>query len=430
MSLADDRTLPPAGGGFLKAISGYPLLIFGVCLLGWTLTNLDQSLFGYAVPGIRREFGKDLSAIGWILSASFLLASLSAVIMGVLADKYGRKRVFVGTLGVSALLVGMHFWVPDFMTLAVLRTVGFAVSIGLAPIVVTYTSEAAPARYRGLMTGFLQCGYPIGWFLAAMIAAPIMATYGWRAIFLPALAVVPIAIVLSRFLPESRRFEETRAAQAASGTAPAKAGAGITAVFAPAYRKRTLCCFTLFFMMGGAYAGTAFYFPSFFNEVRGYSEETATFLVGLSYGIGIVGYLGSSLVGEFVTTRRNTIVIWMWTGALAMCGLIWIPTSYGGDVFWFSLMAAFFYGSNAVMGTFMTEQFPTHIRATGVAISGTLALNVGHILFPLLVAWAVDPLGWEWAFALATVPPLFLGGLAVLAMENRQSGLDIDEVAE
>ena len=414
---------------FTTQMRGYPLLIFCVCLLGWTLTNLDQSLFGYAVPGIRAEFGKGLDDIGWILSASFALASVFAVVMGVLADKYGRKIIFVGTLGASAFLVGLHYWVPDFMTLAVLRTVGFAVSIGLSPIVVTYTSESAPARYRGLVTGFLQCGYPIGWFLAAMIAAPIMAAYGWRAIFLPALAVVPIAIILSRFLPESRRYELSRQATTNSGRPEETWQDRIRSLFAPSMRRRTLGCFTIFFMMGGAYAGTAFYFPSFFNEVRGYSPEVSTRLVGISYGIGIVGYLGSSLVGEFITTRRNTIVIWLWTGALAMCGLIWIPTTYAGDALWFSLMAAFFYGANAVMGTFLTEQFPTHMRATGAAIAGTLGLNVGHIVFPILVAWAVEPLGWEWAFALATVPPLFIGGLAALAMENKASGLDIDETS-
>ena len=415
---------------FATQVRGYPLLIFGVCLLGWTLTNLDQSLFGYAVPGIRAEFGKGLDDIGWILTFSFILASISAIIMGNLADRYGRKVVFVGTLSASALLVGLHFWVPDFITLAVLRTVGFAVSIGIAPIVVTYTSEAAPARYRGLMTGFLQCGYPIGWFTAAMIAAPLMANYGWRAIFLPALVVVPIALSLWRFLPESRRFEETRQARAETQQDTNSFMDRVRALLAPNMRKRTLGCFTIFFMSGGAYAGTAFYFPSFFNEVRGYSAETAIFVVGVSYGIGIVGYIGSSLVGEFITTRRNTIVIWTWLGALAMCGLIWIPTSLTGDIVWFSLMAAFFYGSNAVMGTFLTEQFPTHMRATGVAIAGTFGLNAGHILFPLGVAWAVEPLGWELAFALATVPPLFIGGLAALCMDNVKSGQDIDEALE
>ncbi|MFL2769918.1 MAG: MFS transporter [Rhodospirillaceae bacterium] len=415
---------------FSNQVRGYPLLIFSVCLLGWTLTNLDQSLFGYAVPGIRAEFGKGLDDIGWILTFSFILASISAVIMGALADRFGRKVVFVYTLAASAFLVGLHFWVPDFLTLAVLRTVGFAVSVGLAPIVVTYTSESAPARYRGLMTGFLQCGYPIGWFMAAMIAAPIMANFGWRAIFLPALAVVPIALILSRFLPESRRFTETRQLRTEGPQAANTFVSRVRAMLAPNMRRRTLGCFTIFFMSGGAYAGTAFYFPSFFNEVRGYSAETATFVVGVSYGIGILGYIGSSLVGEFITTRRNTIVIWTWLGAAAMCGLIYIPTSLSGDIFWFSLMAAFFYGSNAVMGTFLTEQFPTHMRATGVAIAGTLGLNAGHILFPLGVAWAIEPLGWKLAFTLATVPPLLIGGVAALCMDNVKSGQDIDRITE
>ena len=163
---------------FAAQMRGYPMLIFVVCLFGWTLTNFDQSMFAYATPGIRREFGKGLDDIGWILTFSFILASIFAIILGSLADRYGRKIIFVWTLGVSALLVGLHYWVPDFMTLAVLRTVGFAVSAGLSPIVITYTSEAAPARYRGLMTGFLQCGFPIGWFTAAIIAAPLLVNYG------------------------------------------------------------------------------------------------------------------------------------------------------------------------------------------------------------------------------------------------------------
>jgi MFS family permease len=70
-------------------------MVFGVCLFGWTLTNLDQSLFSYAVPGIRREFGKGLEQIAWILSVSFALASVSAVMIA--ADIYGRKIIFVGT---------------------------------------------------------------------------------------------------------------------------------------------------------------------------------------------------------------------------------------------------------------------------------------------------------------------------------------------
>jgi hypothetical protein len=40
-------------------------------------------------------------------------------------------------------------------------------------------------------------------------------------------------------------------------------------------RRRSLACIVLFFTFGGAYAGTAFFFATFFTEVRGYSPADA-----------------------------------------------------------------------------------------------------------------------------------------------------------
>ena len=54
----------------------------------------------------------------------------------------------------------------------------------------------------------------------------------------------------------------------------------------------------------------------FLQQVRGYSAEVSTLLVGISYGVGVLGYIGASFVGEFVTTRRNTVVIWTWVGSV------------------------------------------------------------------------------------------------------------------
>ena len=50
-----------------SALAGYPLLIFFACLFGWSLTSMDQSLFGYAIPGIRAEFGAGIVAASWRL---------------------------------------------------------------------------------------------------------------------------------------------------------------------------------------------------------------------------------------------------------------------------------------------------------------------------------------------------------------------------
>ncbi|HSN69990.1 MAG TPA: MFS transporter [Steroidobacteraceae bacterium] len=397
---------------------------FAICLIGWTLTNMDQSLLGYAIPGIVLDFGIGLGAVGNMLAISFLFAAVAVVVIGMLADRYGRRALFVICLASSAAFVGLHALAEDITTLTVLRALGFGLSAGLAPITNTFVVETAPTRWRGVMAGLLQCGYPLGWFVASLFAAPMLASYSWRTMFLFAFAVVPLAFVLGRLLPESERF----ANQVQTPKAALSWRESLAQLFAPGMRRTTIVCFLAFFCHGGAYAGTAFYFPSFYTSVRGYTEAEATTLVGLAYGIGVVGYVTAAFVGEFVTTRRNTIVLWCWIGAAALLGLIWLPTSYLADVFWFSLMATFFYGSAAVMGVYVAELFPTHLRATGAALSGSAALACGFAIFPVLVAALVERYGWQTTFTLAVVPPLVAVGFLALALKNLRSGLDVDEL--
>ena len=90
-------------------LDNYSLKVLVLCLLGWTLANMDKSFFGYAIPSLMTEFEIDLVVIiGTILSVAFILASFSVVLAGFLADRYGRRSMFVFCLSVSALLVGLH----------------------------------------------------------------------------------------------------------------------------------------------------------------------------------------------------------------------------------------------------------------------------------------------------------------------------------
>lgn len=410
----------------LESLRGPPMRVFLVCLLGWTLSNLDQSLMGYAIPGIIREFDVGLDVIGLILSISFVFAAFAVVFLGMLADRLGRRRLFVLVLAVSAGLVGLHAIAMDIVTLTVLRALAFGIAAALAPITAAYVMETSPTRLRGVMMGLLQCGYPLGWFIASLLASPLMAAYGWRAIFLLAFLVVPAALWLGRSLPESDTFLRRQAARQAGDAMPWRAQ--LTELFAPPLRRRTLLCWLAFFSHGCAYAGTAFYFPSFFAEARGYSESAATLLVGIAYGIGVIGYIGAAFIGEYVMTRRNTIILWCWLGSAALLGLIWLPQSYAQDLVWFSVMAMFFYGVSAVLITYATELFPTRVRATGTALAGSSGLVTGFAVAPIVVAAGVGAVGWHLAFTWLVVPPLFMVGVFMLGLDNLRSGVDVDAI--
>jgi MFS family permease len=413
---APDRLVTPWG-------ERWRIIVF--CLVAWTISNLDQSLFGYAIPDILRDFDADLSAIGYILAISFAVAAVLVSFGGWAADRYGRRAVLVALLASSALFVGIQATAETLPTLTFWRALAFGLSGGLASVTAAYIAEAAPPRLRGLLIGVLQCGYPLGWFLASLLAGPLLATHGWRPMFLFGFAVIPLAFLIGWKLPESRHFMETR--RTGQGSGPDRGG--LAELFGPQNRRTAVLCCLIFFAYGSAYAGTAFFFPTYFTQARGYTPSGAAYLVGLSYGIAALGYLGAAFVGEFVTTRRNTTALWSALGAVALVALLWLPRTTMHDKVLFALTTTFFFGVNGVLPTLLTELFPTRIRATAYAVCGSAALSIGFAVYPMVVPAAVAALGWQWALSLAIAPLLLLVSGLTLLLPNLRSGIEVTDLS-
>jgi MFS family permease len=390
----------------IRELRGSAIGVFGACFLAWSLSNMDQSLFSYAIPGILDSFHMSLDAIGLILSIGFGMAVLGAMVTGVLADRYGRRIALALCLGLSGVLVGLQAFAGTAATLGVLRALAFAAGAGLSPITNAYVAESAPPRIRGVMIGFLQCGYPLGWFVASIVVVPLMTHYGWRSIFLVAFLVVPVAAFLYIVLPESRRFTSARNLPLPRSNWRRDCAELLTG----RYRRQTLLCGLAFFAQGG-----------------GYSQPLSAEIVGLSYAIGIVGYIGASLIGEFVLTRRNTSILWCWIGAVAFLAFVWLPHSITQDVIGYGCTAIFFYGAVAIMTTYLLDLFPTRLRATGAA-TGSAFLNIGFAVYPLLVAHCVSLFGWQLAFSITVAPSLFLCGVAMLGLADIPSGHEVADI--
>ncbi len=167
-----------------------------ICLASLSLASMDQALFGYAVPAIREEFEVGLEVIGWIFGLSFAVSGLLIAGIGVLADRIGRKLVLMASIVVSSIFVTLHAVAPNIVVLGILRALGFAAGGSQVPVAGTIVVEESPARYRGVLSGVLQTGYPMGWFLASLMAAPILGRWGWRPMFLIGLVSIPFTIVV------------------------------------------------------------------------------------------------------------------------------------------------------------------------------------------------------------------------------------------
>ena len=122
-------------------------------------------------------------------------------------------------------------------------------------------------------------------------------------------------------------------------------------------------------------------------------------LVGVGNGIAVFGYILAAYIGEFVLTRRTTVIIWTVLGALSFLYLIWFTSEYIETLIAFSVMSMFFYGTAAVKFAYIAETFPTVIRATGLSVCSSLAVNLGIAFGPLLISYSVAMWGWDMAFS-------------------------------
>ena len=403
-----------------REIKGYPLQAFFICLIGASLANMDQALFAYVLTEIMQEFGWTVVERGWYIAITFAIAGASIVGLGVLTDRVGRKKVFQASIVVSSILVTTLRFVPNTLSLLVVRTLGFASGGIQSPVTGTIVVEESPARYRGLLSGVLQIGYPIGFFVASLLAAPIYLRYGWRSIFWIGLVSIPYLFVVSRYLRETGSFLKQAALRADEGDKPR-----IRELFSPELRLKTVLLFFGEFLHVFAY-GSTLLLTAYFREGRGWEGPDAIKLVGISYGVGAIGYILAAIVGEFLITRRNTIIVWSWLGTAAFAVMIWATESWWPTAIAFCLMTIFFYGTTAVKFTFIAENFPARLRATGITFAGSLAVNLGVAFGPLALSYCVEYLSWEMAFTLCGVIPIFASSLFFLALEPIPSGTEID----
>jgi MFS family permease len=405
--------------GILDSLRGPPLRAFLICLVCLTFANLDHSLFAFVLTEISAFYGWSVVERGWYIALTFLIAGVLIIRIGIAADRVGRRRLLLGSMTLAPPLVAALSWAPGTVSLLVLRALGFAAAGAASPIGGTIVLEETPSRLRGLTTGILQVAYPLGWFVASLLVPVVYAAFGWRRVFLIALVGVPLTLLVWYYLREPPAWQ---AAMAERGTQ--RRAAGIGQLFAPEYRYRTLMLLLGQFLQVFAY-GTTILLTAYFRESRGWSADDAIHIVGLSYGIGAVGYVAAAFTGEFLLNRRDVIVVWCLLGAVAFAAMVWLTDRWWPTVIAYGTMTFFFYGATAVIFTFMAENFPAHLRATGLSFSGSFGVNLGIALGPLGLSYGIALLGsWELAFTLFGVVPIALAALSYLGLERVPQACD------
>src|SRR3954449_12542691 len=159
--------------------------------LGWTLDAFDFFIVVFVLTDIGQEFGRSRLAMTSALTLTLAMRPIGALIFGLMADRYGRRLPLMIDLVFFSIVQVLTGFAPNFTTFLILRAL-FGIGMGGEwGVGASLAMEKVPPRLRGLLSGFLQQGYAMGFLLASVANIFLFHRFGWRPLFflggLPAL---------------------------------------------------------------------------------------------------------------------------------------------------------------------------------------------------------------------------------------------------
>lgn len=161
--------------------------------VGYALDGMDMMLLGFCLPMIMAYFSLTGTEAGTLNAITLLGAVLGGIIFGIMADKYGRVKIFSWTILIFSFFTGLCAIAPNYETFALFR---FLSGLGLGGefgIGMTLVSETWPKHKRSRATSIVALGFQVGIILATLTVTFIGAKFGWRWAF--AVGVLPALFV-------------------------------------------------------------------------------------------------------------------------------------------------------------------------------------------------------------------------------------------
>jgi len=417
-----------------QPFSGLQKRLLALCFLIVAIDGFDTASIGFIAPALRAEWQLGTMALAPLFGAGLFGLMAGALLLGPLADRYGRKPVLLGSVGFFGLACLLSSFANDLGTLLVLR---FLTGLGLGgamPTTVTLTSEYCPQPRRAGLVTLMFCGFTIGSALGGLVAAQLLDAVGWRGILVSGgAAPLLLAPVLALALPESLRWLVLRgrdgSAIAARIAGPGAAvprltvsdarlpGSPVSQLFRPDLLMGTLLLWTAFFMSLLIIYLLSSWLPTLLNAA-GHKLSQASFI---SSAFQIGGTLGAILLGRWMDRHRPHRVLALAYLAAAACiagvGLFMdsvplLVLAVFGVGFGVSGSQV---GANALSAAF----YPTTSRATGVSWANAIGRSGSVVGSTAGAALLSAQLSNQVIFLLLAIPAV-LAALALLAMSRLQ----------
>jgi MFS family permease len=437
----------------------------------WILDGLEVTIVGSVASRLTEKgSGIPMTTSGIGIAAAFYVggACLGALFFGQLTDRFGRKKLFILTLGVyiAATIATAFAWTPWYLYL--MRFLTGAGIGGEYAAINSAIDELIPARVRGRVDLIINGSYWLGAMAGAAAAIVLLntsllpANIGWRLAFGIG-AVLGLSIMLvRRNVPESPRWlfihgredEAERIVRSIEEDIQDETGEHleepedtikvrqreripfreIAKTAFQRYPKRSILCFALFLGQAFIYNAVTFDLGTIFTKYFGVSSSfVPVFFILFAAG----NLLGPLLLGHlFDTWGRRPMISLTYLGSTAVLIATAILVNQGSLGQW-SFMAliggTFFLASAGASAAYLTasEIFPMETRALAIAFFYAIGTAAGGISGPLFFGKMITGKGSDLMIAfLVGAGVMALGGIAEIFLGVRAEQVELEEIAK
>ncbi|MCJ7840852.1 MFS transporter [Lederbergia sp. NSJ-179] len=353
-------------------------------ITGLTLEGMDIMFISFAMSMIVAEFHTDLATGGFISSITNIGMLLGGMIFGILADKFGRVRIFTYTVFLFAIgtaLTGLAANIEQIYLFRFIAGIGAGGEYGIGMALV---AEAWPKQKQGRVSSYVSTGAQIGVILAALLSAIILPHLGWRALFFVGVIPVVFAFIVRRNLGES---PEWLAAQKEKKSSHKRREGRLSELFrTPRTTMTTITLAIMATVQIAGYNGLMIWLPTMLQKSQGLSVSSSA-LWTISTAVGMI--IGMLTFGQFLDRLgvKRSYGIFLLASASAVFLYSFATGSYG-VLIGGAIVGFFSNGMFAGYGALISRYFPVHIRSTatntifnfGRALGGFSPILVGHLL--------------------------------------------------
>jgi len=388
------------------------------------LTNFyDRQIVSALAEAIKVEFTLTDVQVGGLNSAFELTYPLAAVVLAMIADRWGRRRIVTLAVAIWSVATALTGAAGSYLAL-ILARLGVGIGQGgYGPPAVATLTKIFPDAYRARAVSIHEVGVMVGSAAGYLLGGLIAEVLGWR---VPFLAGGFLGLLLAWAIGRLSARESLSPPPPPSGpvsAVPHMAASTARQLLAVPTLRLIYGSGVLFYLSLG---GLVFWLPTFMQRFHGYTLVAAAAVGGaVQVVMGVAGVLAGGWLGDRLTQRHAggrllTMGLGLATGTpLAILAMV---TSSHVLFLASAALALFFYAlSFPCIGPQINDVTPFHLKATAQAFYLLLTHYLGSLPAAPLIGWLSDG-GRDLRGGMVAMPGLSLVAALMLLWGGREMG--------